>query len=58
MTTSGWLILIFSVGTVLAVFLWCLWLVLTTPKEIEHVHGFEQDPPDPDEEKKDTSPRP
>jgi hypothetical protein len=49
MTLSGWIILVFSVGTVLAVFLWCLWLVISTPSEIENVHGFENEPPDPDE---------
>lgn len=48
MTLAGWIILILSVASVLGVFLWCLYLVLTTPREIEHVHGFEKEPPDPD----------
>lgn len=43
-----------SVGAVTGVFIWCLWLVLKTPQEIEHVHGFEQELPDPDEEKGDS----
>jgi hypothetical protein len=48
MTIAGWIILFLSVGTVLGIFLWCLFLVLTTPREIEHVHGFENELPDPD----------
>lgn len=57
MTPAGWIILFLSVGSVLAVFLWCLFLVLRSPGEIEQVHGFEQDPPDPDEERHTSSSR-
>jgi hypothetical protein len=48
MTLAGWIIMIVSVGSVTGVFLWSLWLVLTTPHEIEHVHGFEQTPENPE----------
>ena len=39
MTTSGWIVMFFSVGSALALFLWCLWKVLTTPQETEKIHG-------------------
>ncbi|MCX7712724.1 MAG: hypothetical protein N2035_03525 [Chthoniobacterales bacterium] len=46
MTPAGWFVMILSVGSVTAIFLWCLWLVLKTPEEFKHVHGFEQEIPD------------
>lgn len=46
MTTAGWLIMILSVGTVSALLIWCIIKVLTTPRETERIHGFEQEPPD------------
>ena len=49
MTPAGWWILIISVGSVLAVFLICLWLVFTVPQAEEKLHGFESELPDPDE---------
>ena len=48
MTLAGWIIMLVSVGSVLGVFIWCIWLVLSTPEEIEHIHGFEQDITDAD----------
>lgn len=46
MTTLGWLIMIISVATVTGLLAWCVYKVLTIPKETEHVHGFEQETPD------------
>ncbi len=46
MTLSGWIIMALSVGSVSALLLWCILKVLRTPEETEHVHGFEQTPPD------------
>lgn len=46
MTTAGWLIMIFSVGSVSILLAWCVFKVVTTPEETEHIHGFEQETPD------------
>lgn len=46
MTSSGWIIMILSVGSVTALLAWCVYKVLTIPEETEHVHGFEQETPD------------
>lgn len=46
MTGGGWLILILSVGSVVSLFLWCIYKVLTTPHESEKIHGFEFKTPD------------
>jgi putative flippase GtrA len=46
MTALGWLIMFISVGTVTALLAWCIYKVLTIPDETEHVHGFEQETPD------------
>lgn len=46
MTLGGWIIMLISVGTVTGVFVWCIWKVLRTPGESEHVHGFEFETPD------------
>jgi hypothetical protein len=46
MTSSGWIIMILSVGSVTTLLTWCVYKVLTIPEETEHVHGFEQEPPD------------
>jgi hypothetical protein len=39
MTTSGWLIMLTSVGSVTLLFAWCIWKVLATHGEAEHLHG-------------------
>jgi hypothetical protein len=52
MTTGGWIVMLVSVGTVCSLLAWCLFKVLTTPGETEHLHGFEQDPPDVENEEK------
>lgn len=46
MTSSGWIIMILSVGAVSALLTWCVYKVLTIPQETEHIHGFEQETPD------------
>jgi heme/copper-type cytochrome/quinol oxidase subunit 2 len=46
MTPGGWFVMLFSVGTVTGVFLWCLWKVLRTPDETEKLHGFSFETPD------------
>lgn len=46
MTTSGLLVMLLSVGTVTVLFGWCVFKVLTTPKETEKVHGVEFETPD------------
>ena len=46
MTIGGWIILIISVGTVVTLFTWCIYKVLSIPGETEHLHGFEQETPD------------
>jgi hypothetical protein len=46
MTLAGWLILIPSVGGVTLLFVWCIYKVLTTPDETEHLHGFDSHTPD------------
>ncbi|MCC6353049.1 MAG: hypothetical protein IT577_04135 [Verrucomicrobiae bacterium] len=46
MTAGGWVVLVASVGLVVALFAWCVWKVLTTPGESERVHGFEFETPD------------
>lgn len=38
--------MLISVGTVTALLVWCVYKVLTIPKETEHIHGFEQETPD------------
>ncbi|WP_309380387.1 hypothetical protein [Cerasicoccus frondis] len=43
MTAGGWLFMIVSVGGVIALFSWCMWKVMTTPGESEHIHGFNVD---------------
>ncbi|ADE53269.1 hypothetical protein Caka_0243 [Coraliomargarita akajimensis DSM 45221] len=35
-----------SVGSVVTLFSWCIYKVLSIPEETEHLHGFEQETPD------------
>lgn len=46
MTIYGWLVMLLSVGSVVVLFIWCIYKVLTVPGETEHIHGFESEPPD------------
>lgn len=41
MNTGGWITLILSVGSVSLLFAWCIYKVITTPGESEHIHGLE-----------------
>ena len=50
MTALGWLIMFLSVGTVTALLAWCIYKVLTIPDETEHIHGFEQETPDTEDD--------
>lgn len=42
--------MILSVGTVTTLFIWCIYKVISTPGEAEHIHGFEQETPDEKEQ--------
>jgi hypothetical protein len=46
MNPSGWIVMLLSIGSVVGLFTWCIYKVLTIPEETEHVHGFEQETPD------------
>ena len=46
MTAGGWIVMLASVGFVTVAFAWCIYKVLTTPKETEKIHGFDRHPPD------------
>ena len=50
MNSGGWIIMCLSIGTVVILFSWCLYKVLSTPGETEHMHGFDPDTPDKQEE--------
>ncbi|MBL9152605.1 MAG: hypothetical protein JNK37_08980 [Verrucomicrobiales bacterium] len=51
MTTAGFLVMLFSVGTVTTLFSWCIWKVLSTPRETEKIHGVEFQTPDMDRDR-------
>jgi len=53
MTPGGWLTMILSVGSVVVLFVWCVYKVLTTPEEPETMHGFEFETPDEKAERQD-----
>lgn len=46
MTTAGLIVMLLSVGTVVSLFSWCIWKVLTTPNETEKIHSMEFETPD------------
>lgn len=46
MNTGGWIIMLLSVGTVTALFAWCIYRVLKAPDETTRLHGFEMETPD------------
>jgi hypothetical protein len=50
MNTGGWITMFLSVGSVTFLFGWCIWKVLNTPGESEHIHGFEMELPDEKEQ--------
>ena len=52
MTTSGLIIMLFSIGTVVTMFGLCVYKVLTQPMEQEeHLHGVDLHTPDIDAKK-------
>jgi hypothetical protein len=46
MTTSGLIVMLLSVSTVVVLFAWCIFKVLTTPNETEKIHSLEFETPD------------
>ncbi len=58
MTSGGWAIMLVSVGAVTILFSWCLFKVLRTPGESEHIHGFEFETPDEKAESESTDVEP
>ena len=51
MNTSGWIVMILSVGGMTVFLGWCIFKVLTTPGSSEHLHTqVDIDPHDEDEE--------
>ncbi|QYY37529.1 hypothetical protein [Ruficoccus sp. ZRK36] len=49
MTPSGWIVMILSVGAVCCLFAWCMWKVMSTPNETEHMKGIQDHTPDEQE---------
>jgi uncharacterized membrane protein len=41
MTTGGWLTMLLSVGSVVTLFVWCLYRVLCCAPKPEQLHGIE-----------------
>lgn len=39
LTAGGWGVMLLSVGFVTGLLLWCMWRVLATPGETEHLHS-------------------
>lgn len=50
MTTGGWIIMLLSVSSVTLLMGWCIYKVLSTPGETEHLRGIEPHTPDQDED--------
>ncbi|MBK8095214.1 MAG: hypothetical protein IPK32_25400 [Verrucomicrobiaceae bacterium] len=46
MSSSGLLVMLLSVGTVVLLFGWCVYKVLTTPQESDTLHSLEFETPD------------
>lgn len=50
MTTGGWITMLLSVGFVTVLLVWCIYKVLSTPGEAEHLHAqMNIKPPDVEE---------
>jgi hypothetical protein len=39
LTAGGWIVMLLSVGFVTVLLSWCMWKVLATPGETEHLHS-------------------
>lgn len=50
MTPGGWAIMIISITTVTTVLTWCIYKVLKTPGETDHLRGIDTHTPDQDDE--------
>lgn len=49
LSVGGWIVMLLSVGFVTGLMTWCIWKVLTTPGETEHLHSqTDIDPGDSD----------
>lgn len=46
MSIGGWFIFLIAVGSVLTLFCWCMYKVITTPGETEHLHRIGEHTPD------------
>lgn len=50
MTISGWIIMISSISAVTYLMGWCIYKVLKTPGETDHLRGIDTHTPDQDAE--------
>lgn len=41
MTLGGWITMILSVSSVTLLLIWCIYKIITTPGEADHIHGFD-----------------
>lgn len=48
MTLGGWINMSLSVGSVVTLFIWCIYRVLAYKPPAEHMHGFDIDTKDQD----------
>ena len=48
MTPGGWIIMVVSVSSVTLAMAWCIYKVLKTPGETDHIRGIETHTPDQD----------
>jgi hypothetical protein len=39
MTLGGWIVMMLSVGSVTALLIWCIYMVMATPGSTEHLHS-------------------
>lgn len=46
MTIGGWIIMLISITTVTYLMGWCIYKVLTTPGEADHLKGIDTHTPD------------
>ena len=46
MTLGGWIGMLVSVTAVTLLLAWCMWKVITTPNETEHLHSSNDPTPD------------
>jgi len=46
MSLGGWMVMFLSVGSVTLLLVWCIWKLLTTPEDKDHLHGLDITPPD------------